>query len=278
MKFELKYISFAHKLFILVWNLDLDQTIIKISNFLHDLEKSIKFFTHNKKILIQERRLNDLNDNVFSELLTVGNFSLRKLSGQLEEAFFFEMKKGEAVLLKSIKSRTEAIFDLSKTKKLKKNLKKKFKIISSQKEPFLESKDQEDKCVDGVKCFDIISKRFKCCKGFITEMIQKISYDLGFEIELFLTSENEAISEVINKKMQMAVGPYRLSQNNTNLIEYSNIFLYSGYGVIEKKNSKRFETFLFLRPFPYLHWLLIILISFISFVSISCLEFNSPFG
>ena len=247
-----------------------------MSYFLKNLKETITGFTETKKILRQERRLDDFNENTFSELLTVSNFSLKKLSIQFGEDLYFKIKNNQAVLLKPLKA--EALFDLSRAKKFKNESKKKYKIIASRREPLLKSKDQEeDKCVDGVECFDFISKRRQCCKGFITEMLQKISYDLDFEFEIFLTSENLEIMEVVNNKMHMAVGSFRISNNFTNVIDYSNIFLYSGYGVIEKKNSK-FETFLFLKPFPYLQWFLIIFISSISFISVSCLEFNSPFG
>ena len=79
-----------HKLSILSWNLDIDQTIIKMSYFLKNLKETITGFTETKKILRQERRLDDFNENTFSELLTVSNFSLKKLSIQFGEDLYFK--------------------------------------------------------------------------------------------------------------------------------------------------------------------------------------------
>ena len=256
-------------MYILSWNIDLEQTVIKISKSLLNFNEWIELFRNNKQRLIEEKRLHDLNDNLFSELLTVSNFSLKRVTSRVGEDLYFKIENSKAIL------DIVTNFDLSKISKIK--TKKSYRIVSSQREPFLESIDY-DVCVNGMKCFNTFSLCYQCCKGFVTELLQKIAYDLDFEVELFLTAENMAFDKVLSNEMHMAALPFKISKNYSNSIEYSNMFLYSGYGILVQKISKKFETFLFLKPFTHLHWLLIICISITSSICLSCLEFNSPFG
>lgn len=283
---KLNYDSFSgYRLFIFKWEIDFEITLLKlIEQVLH---KNINGL--DKKNLIENLKHNNLNDNIYSELFTSNKFRFKRISNLEQEEYFIEIKNDKITL-------TDCLINETVKFDLKQSTKPLYRIVSTQIEPFLIAINTDDtECKDGVRCLDlqtlysnlVVNKlnkinMIKCCKGFITDLVQKLSFDLNFNFELMLSKNNtpkSAIDDISNEIQiaQIAAGPFRV--NKTNIVDFSIPFLYSGYSILIKQ-SKAYDNdlFMFLKPFTYIHWIIIGLFTFASALSLALLEFNSPFG
>jgi hypothetical protein len=172
----------------------------------------------------------------------------------------------------------EYIFENNKITNFKAN----YRIVSSEIEPFLLTSNnfEENQCQNGIKCFDLNVNKIKCCKGYITDLLEKLSNELDFSFDLILANSSNLIDQILNRNAHIAVGRLKLKyEKNQSSIDFSVPFLYSGLGVLIKQSKElNNDLFMFLKPFTFLHWTIIILFSIGSAVSLSLLEFNSPFG
>lgn len=119
-----------------------------------------------------------------------------------------------------------------------------------------------------------------------------MSVDLNFEFEIYLlpkksfgsfnqTSESwsGALNHVANGVAHIIAGPFTITHERSQHVDFSLPFLHSGYGLLIKQEKKGVDDlFMFMKPFSYLHWALIGLFAFGSAISLALLEFNSPFG
>ena len=154
--------------------------------------------------------------------------------------------------------------------------------------------------VKGFKYFD--DERFqsnktnlvktKCCTGYIINLLQRLSHDLEFEFEFYFSPDKKygqynsttgdwigSISHVINGIAHIAAGPYSMTEDRLKFVDFSMPFLYSGYSLLIKQEKKGVDDlFMFMKPFTYLHWGIILVFAGCSAFSLALLEFNSPFG
>ena len=134
----------------------------------------------------------------------------------------------------------------------------------------------------------------KCCTGYIVNLLQRMAQDLDFEFELYFLSNkkyhqatrvtenssarntdewSDAINHVIKGLAHMAAGPYSLTQDRLKLIDFSMPFLYSGYALLIKQEKKGADDlFMFMKPFTYFHWALIVFFSLTSAIALALLE------
>jgi hypothetical protein len=140
----------------------------------------------------------------------------------------------------------------------------------------------------------------KCCTGYVINLLQKLASDLDFELEFYFLSArkyasflsqnnsmmnsssdkwNDAINHVRTGMAHIAAGPYTVTQERMSYADFTVPFLYTPYGILIKQEKKGVDDlFMFMRPFTYLHWGMLVLFGFWSAFSLAILEFNSPFG
>ena len=131
----------------------------------------------------------------------------------------------------------------------------------------------------------------KCCTGYMINLLQKLSNDLDFNFEFYLTHDKildrasptsesaTAINHVISGVAHIVAGPFSITQSRARDIDFSAPFLYSGYALLIKQEKKGVDDlFMFMKPFTNLHWALIGFFAFGSAFALALLEFNSPFG
>jgi hypothetical protein len=136
----------------------------------------------------------------------------------------------------------------------------------------------------------------KCCTGYMINILQRLAHDLDFEFDFYFLSNrkydtqmeraaaspdkmSDAVNHVIKGLAHMAVGPYSVTVDRLKLIDFSVPFLHSGYALLIKQEKKGVDDlFMFMKPFTYLHWALIVMFALGSAISLAMLEFNSPFG
>lgn len=128
-----------------------------------------------------------------------------------------------------------------------------------------------------------------CCTGYMINLLQKLSNDLDFEFELYFVNYkddekktvkwSEAIDHVINQVAHIIAGPFSITQERSDKIDFSVPFLYTGYSILMKQEKKGVDDlWMFMRPFTNLHWVCIGLFGLLTAISLALLEFNSPFG
>ena len=140
--------------------------------------------------------------------------------------------------------------------------------------------------------------KYKCCTGYIVNLLQKLSTDLDLSFEFYLASSDKtvrqnsskrnvantrdssvAISHVTNGVAHIAAGPLVITNSRLKLIDFSLPFLYSKYSLLIKQEKRGADDlFMFMKPFTYTTWAFIFLVVLIAAFSLSLLEFNSPFG
>lgn len=131
----------------------------------------------------------------------------------------------------------------------------------------------------------------KCCTGYIVNLLQKLSNDLNIDFELYIFPKEDygkydnksqlwsgAINHLISDVAHLIVGPFSMTEERAQYVDFTTPFLYSGYSLLIKQDYNTYDVFMFMKPFTYLHWALIIMFAFISASSLAWLEFNSPFG
>ncbi len=90
---------------------------------------------------------------------------------------------------------------------------------------------------------------------------------------------NDAITHVATDIAHLAAGPFSLTADRARVVDFSVPFLHSSYALLFKHENKgNHDLFMFLQPFPNLHWISLVLVAMFSAVSMSLLEFISPFG
>jgi hypothetical protein len=134
--------------------------------------------------------------------------------------------------------------------------------------------------------YDKASK--KCCTGYIVNILQKLSQDLNINFDLYITPDNHygkynkswsgPVNHIVNDVADMIAGPFSITEERAKFVDYTTVFLSSGYSLLIKQDYNTYDVFMFMKPFTFLHWALIIMCTFVSAIALSLLEFNSPFG
>lgn len=126
----------------------------------------------------------------------------------------------------------------------------------------------------------------------MVNILQRLSADLEFDFEFYLSPQKRfgsynqstdswsgALNHVANGVAHIIAGPFSITHERSQYIDFSMPFLYSGYALLIKQEKKGVDDlFMFMRPFSYLHWALIGVFALGSAISLALLEFNSPFG
>ena len=131
----------------------------------------------------------------------------------------------------------------------------------------------------------------KCCSGFIVNILQRLSQDLDVDFDLYISpndmfgkydnstkSWNGLMNHILNDVTDIIAGPFSLTEERAHFIDYTTIFLSSGNSLLIKQDYNTYDLFMFMKPFTYIHWFLILVCSLISAIALALLEFNSPFG
>jgi hypothetical protein len=88
-----------------------------------------------------------------------------------------------------------------------------------------------------------------------------------------------AINHVTKGIAHIAAGPIILTEARLKLVDFSFPFLYSKYALLVKQEKRGTnDLFMFTKPFTLTTWAFIFLVVFVAALSLSLLEFNSPFG
>jgi ionotropic glutamate receptor NMDA 3A len=214
-------------------------------------------------------------------LLDFQNFLFCFLGNSILNVIFFQFVEHHFNLSKAMSQ----LFNMEQTISLIKN----FKHFSDKNSNSTEFSDRV---------------KTKCCTGYMINLLQRMAQDLDFEFDFYFLSNkkhhvppmieqesaqespvvnhdemSDAINHVIKGLAHMAVGPYSLTVDRLKRIDFSMPFLYSGYALLIKQEKKGVDDlFMFMKPFTYLHWALIVFFALGSAISLAMLEFNSPFG
>ncbi len=131
-----------------------------------------------------------------------------------------------------------------------------------------------------------------CCTGYIINLLRSLAIELDFNMDLYFVRQgkfgwfnehsgqwNGAIGHVVTEIAHIAAGPFSLTADRARAIDFSVPFLHSSHALLFKHENKRsHDLFMFLQPFPTLHLIYLALVAMFSAVSMSLLEFISPFG
>lgn len=174
-----------------------------------------------------------------------------------------------------------------------------FNLISNNINEKIMSSIEKEKFIGLIKNFKLIPDKeinlnstfvkTKCCTGYMINLLQKLSDDLNFEFELYFVNDinsekkevkwTNAIDHVVNQVAHIIAGPFSITKDRSEKIDFSVPFLYTSYSMLIKQEKKGVDDlWMFLRPFTYLHWVVIGLFGLLSAISLALLEFNSPFG
>lgn len=90
----------------------------------------------------------------------------------------------------------------------------------------------------------------RCCTGYIINLLQTVSKDLGFASELYFTPNckygelnrtsnywNGCINHVISGVAHVAAGPFSLTQDRARFVDFSVPFLHSVYALLVKNEK-----------------------------------------
>ncbi|XP_064626113.1 glutamate receptor ionotropic, NMDA 3A-like [Lineus longissimus] len=144
--------------------------------------------------------------------------------------------------------------------------------------------DFRSRIVDPTRPYEIY-----CCSGLSISLLQQLSKDLNFEVELYIVADenygaivngrwNGLVYDLMTGSADLAVAAFSITKSRLYVIDFSVHYFQSGYSILVRKKEAPTPINAIFEPFDIEEWLMIALSAVIAAIAMAVLEWNSPFG
>lgn len=134
-----------------------------------------------------------------------------------------------------------------------------------------------------------VSYNVSCCQGLAITLLERLSRDLHFNIQLYITQDNRfgsfedgrwngMVEDLLLDATHMAVSAFSVTKARSQAIDFTYPFFYSGYAILVAERRRSPPIYAFMEPFDGWVWISIVCSATVVAVALSMLEWNSPFG
>jgi len=133
-----------------------------------------------------------------------------------------------------------------------------------------------------------------CCQGLSIMLLERLSRDLKFDFQLYLTADQQfghaevdadgqehwtgLVGDLMNGSAQMAVAAFSVTRARSHVIDFTAPYFYAGFSIVVAEEKRRPPIYAFMEPFDRWVWISIVVSATVVAVALSLLEWNSPFG
>lgn len=129
----------------------------------------------------------------------------------------------------------------------------------------------------------------RCCSGLSIKLLERLSTDLHFDVELYLTGDskygskdngtwNGLVGDLMRNRAHMAVGAMSVTKERSEVIEFTHPYFFSGFSILVAEKKRSVPLYAFMEPFDGVVWSSLFVSASVAAISVSILEWNSPFG
>jgi hypothetical protein len=128
-----------------------------------------------------------------------------------------------------------------------------------------------------------------CCYGMSIDILERISKDMKFDYDLYITYDNHSgvltqngwtgiVGDLINGAADISIAPLVITSNRSNVIDFTVPYFYTRFRLLIAKNEMKASIGAFMEPLHWSMWLGIFVTLHITALAATFYEWHSPYG